>query len=804
MRARLAKVMQRLVSARTRLVAFLGDWLRRRGRIWLRRALITAAGVTAAAVACAWIIPLPERLYSAPSTVIRTTDGQAAHVFLSPDDKWRIALDLDQVDTDYLRALIALEDERFGQHLGVDPIAIARAVIENGRAGAVVSGASTITMQLVRLVEPRPRTLRSKVIEAMRAVQFELRMHKDEILAQYLSFVPFGRNVEGLEAAAWLILGHGPDAMTATEIATLLAIPQAPTSRFPNAENADRLKQARDHIAERLLNENALGDADTPIAEALALIQKTPVPETLHAVPQTLHHAARWMRPQTGSTNITTTIDAGVQATVERSLRIERSRMARHGIYNTSVVVIEHETGNIRALAGNFDFWDTENGGQIVGFDTPRSPGSTLKPFLYARAIDTGRALPGYLVPDIPVSYGTYAPDNYSGDFEGLATLEDALSRSLNVPFVNLLADIGVEPFLGLLKRAGVEQLYETPGYYGLSAAIGGIELTPLEIAGLYSVIANDGAYQTPRWDTTTPTTAAHQLLSPGAAWLTRQTLAIRDRPDFPSRRRLGRAPARIHWKTGTSYGHRDAWAVGSDAHHTVAVWLGNFDNEPSPHLVGADAAGPVLFDILEAIGRPQPDPDTRPSDLIEVEVCPLSGRLRGAACPHGSQVPALEHHVPTESCALHVQAEVENESGYRVTPSCRESATETRSFVVWPPAVRRWLAAHQRAQPRLPALAPQCDADQATEPPSLQEPAPGTIAILLPGVPADEQEIPFSAESMLADTELSWFVDGDLIAQAPADERVWWTPAIGRHDIVVVDGTGSIGRGWLEVTSTD
>jgi len=789
-----------LVAVRDRIIGR----VRRDGRSWAKRSAIGLTCTLLVVLVCAWTVPLPERLYSPPSTVLRTTDGQAAHVFLSPDDKWRIALDLNNVDTDYLRALIALEDERFGRHLGVDPIAIIRATIENGRAGGVVSGASTITMQLVRLLEPRPRTLKSKLLEAMRATQLELRMHKDEILAQYLSFVPFGRNVEGLEAASWLLFGHGPEVMTEAEIATLLAIPQAPNSRFPNAANQDRLKNARDQIATRLIEEGALGEPETSDFEILARVKKADVPAELHQVPQNLHHAARWIRAQTQKTNIETTIDAGVQATVDRSLRLERSRLARQGIHNTSVVVLNHHNGDIRALVGNFDFWDEDHGGQIIGFDTPRSPGSTLKPFLYARAIDTGRALPGYLVPDIPVAYGTYAPENYSGDFEGLATLDSALSRSLNVPFVNLLADIGVEPFIGMLKRAGVENLFETPGYYGLSAAIGGIELTPLEIAGLYGVIANNGEYQAPRWNTESPATSPHALLSPGAAWLTRQALAIRDRPDFPARRRLGRTPARIHWKTGTSYGHRDAWAVGSDADHTVAVWLGNFDNRPSPHLVGADAAGPILFDILEALSSPQPEPDDETDDLIDVEVCSLSGRLKSAACPHTKHVPALEQHVPTESCGLHVSAEVEQASGYRVTASCRVGSTDTRSFVVWPPAVRRWLAAHQRAQPRLPALAPQCDADQASTPPVIQEPASGTIAILLPGMAADEQEIPFSAESMLAETELSWFVNGDLIAQASADKRVWWSPTVGRHDIVVVDGTGSTGQRWLEVTSTE
>ncbi|MDP6935546.1 MAG: penicillin-binding transpeptidase domain-containing protein, partial [Myxococcota bacterium] len=385
--------------------------------------------------------------------------------------------------------------------------------------------------------------------------------------------------------------------------------------------------------------------------------------------PRDLPHAARWIRNQTDRTDVRTTLHRDVQDLLDRTLDSQSNSLALQGIHNAAVVVVDHEQGALRALSGSLDFWDTAHGGQIVGFDEPRSPGSALKPFIYARAIDTGRVLPGFLVPDIPVSYGSYAPDNYDGNFEGLVSMESALSRSLNLPFVNLLSQVGVEPFLGLLERAGASHLVDEPGHYGLSAAIGGIELTPLEMAGLYAMLAQDGQARALRWDADEPGSGEVPVLSPGAAWLTRQTLSLRDRPDFPGRRAVSRGLARIHWKTGTSYGHRDAWAVGSNEQYTVAVWMGNFDNSPSPHLVGADAAGPVLFDLLEGlVSEEKVDHDPRTPDLVEVEVCALSGHLPAAACPHRSTALALESHVPTSSCPYHVQAELDLATGFRVT----------------------------------------------------------------------------------------------------------------------------------------
>ncbi|WP_426746947.1 penicillin-binding protein 1C [Myxococcus faecalis] len=785
----------------------------RRVRPLLKKLLWTAAGLlllAAVGVAAAWSVPLPSRLSAPPSVVMEYRDGTPAHVFLAPDERWRIAAPVERIDPAYLRALFALEDKRFSSHPGVDPLAVARAAALNVARGRRVSGASTLTMQLVRMLEPRPRTFTSKLVESLRAVQLELRLTKQEVLAAYLQFVPYGRNVEGVEAAALAYFGHTAAHLSPAEIATLLAVPQNPNRRFPTPENRERLRAARDDVARRLLEAEALPrgpeEARVPAEQVLADVRASDVPGGLKAFPREAPHVAVWLRAQRpGQTRLSTTLDGGTQRLVERVMRDAARELKAKGIHNGTAVVVEREQGAVLALVGNFDFFDAEHGGQIVGFATPRSPGSALKPLLYAMGIDQGLTGPEQLVADIPTTYGGYAPRNFDGRFLGLVRLEYALSQSLNMPFVRLLERVGVERFLSALRTSGVTSLVPDPGHYGLSAAVGGIELTPLEVAGLYVAIAGDGRARPLRLlEEGQPPEAPVEVMSPGAAWLTRKALALRDRPDFPERRRLTGLPARVHWKTGTSFGHRDAWAAGSGPRHTAVVWLGNFNHAPSVHLVGADAAGPVLFDILEGVGprgRSLPEDDTVvPEDLMRVEVCAYSGHLPTEACTQRKHVHARRSAVPTAVCPYHQRVEVDVATGLSVGPTCSTGRkTESRVFVTWPATIRRWLEEQHRRLPEPPAPAPGCEPGGARAAPSIVSPAPGHVALLIPGVPANQQEVPLEAEAS-HERALTWFVDGALLGSARADERVWWTPSVGSHEILVTDDRGLTARRTLVV----
>jgi penicillin-binding protein 1C len=798
-------------------------WRLARAALW---ALTAGNALMLVALALALWVPLPERA-APPSVVVEYRDGRPAFVFLSPDDKWRLPVELDRVDPRLVLALVALEDQRFWRHDGVDPLAIARAAASNAASGRRVSGGSTLTMQLARLLEPRPRTFRSKVIDMFRAVQLDLRLGKREILEAYLGRTPYGGNVEGVESAAWSYFGHGAAHLSPLEIATLLAVPQGPTRYAPRPANTARLRARRDAILGKLIRAGVFAGADA--AGALEEAAAAPPPERLRRMPREAPHTAFLLRARhRGQAHIRTTLDAGAQALVEREVALRAPELRTRGIHGGAVVVVDHRAREIIALAGSLDFADAAHGGQIAMFARPRSPGSTLKPFLYALAIERGLALPGYLVADVPMQYGTYRPRNFDGDYAGLVTLRDALSRSLNLPFVELLAQLGVDRFLGELGRMGVSSTRVAPGEHGLSLIAGGMELSPLELAGLFATLAEDGVYRPIRLEAAGPALSAAaaaaaapffalvglrapagpapdaRIFGPGAAWLTREALSRKDRPDFPRRRDLAGLPAEIHWKTGTSFGLRDAWAAGSGPRYTAVVWTGNPDNTPSAELVGSEAAGPLLFDVLEGLSdrtRP-PAPEPPPAELVSVEVCAFSGYIASEACPALARSRALApvHAVPTAPDPYYQRYDVDPATGRAVLPACRVPGRtyERRSFVVLPSAVTAWLAERNRAVPEPPQFADGCAPETNTAAPSMLTPAEGQVVTLIPGLPAEQQRVPLSASSRTA--RVSWFVDGAHVGTAAAADRLHWTPSPGRHEIVVTDEAGRKARRTLDV----
>ncbi|TVQ90400.1 MAG: penicillin-binding protein 1C [Deltaproteobacteria bacterium] len=776
---------------------------RRLGLVLCGLLLVTGLSWGALELSFTWV-PLPDRLSATASPVVRWRDGTTAHLFLAPDDRARVAVRLDQVDPSYVEALIRLEDKRFEQHPGVDPLALGRALLKNLTAGRVRTGASTLTMQVVRVVEPRPRTLRSKAVEAWRALQLERCLSKREILEAYLTFTPYGRNIEGVEAASWAYFGHGAEKLAPHEIATLLAVPQAPTSRHPSPSNQPRLQRARDQIAGWLLTEGALAqgqDRDDPQALLQEIVDR-PAPDRLRSFPRAVPEVARWLRARhPEELDQISTLDGGTQAVIERIVRRDQRAREHRGIRHVSVVVAHTETGEVTALIGSPYAYGAGPGDQVAMFDVPRSPGSALKPFLYAQGIDQGLVLPEQLVRDIPAAYRGYAPRNYEEGYDGLVRLESALSRSLNLPFVFLLEELGVDAFIDLLGRSGARSLSQERGYYGLSSAVGGIELTPLEVTALYVALASDGR-ATPLSLTEPglrPPPSA-QLFAPGAAWLTRRALKLRDRPDFPSRRDLTAIPRHIHWKTGTSFGHRDAWACGSGPTHTACVWLGNADMTPSRHLVGAEAAGDLLFDILEAVGPSTPWVDPPTPDLTRIEVDAWSGYLPTAASPSRRDVWALRHAVPTTPDPFHRLIEVDLDTGEAVTPLCRAGRrTELRTVIVFPSAVRRWLTDQHRRLPQLPVYAEGCQLGGRADPPKILSPPHGETRVLIEGMEPSAQTIPLEADSAMSG-KLAWFVDGRFLGEAAADERLWWTPTPGEHTFMVRDEAGRAGKAVLTV----
>jgi penicillin-binding protein 1C len=672
------------------------------------KVLLAAGGIGGLAV---WVglsaMPLPARLSPALSPVVYSAEGVLLRTYLSQEDMWRFPVALEELPPFFIKGLLCLEDKRFFGHPGIDPLALVRALMQNVRAGRVVSGGSTITMQVARLLEPRRRTLRAKLIEAWRALQLEWHLSKTYILTLYLTYAPYGGNVEGITAAAYFYFGRGPASLTPAEAALLYMLPQAP-GRWEKY-TSHQWQEARQRVLQRLAGCGLLTPADVQQAHV------APLPAARQPFPLYAAHLADYLRqryPQQG--RLQTTIAIDVQRLLEQLVRRQQQTFRTKGVQNIAILVVENATRAVRGVIGNFDYLGTTHGQSIATFTVPRSPGSTLKPLLYALALEQAAILPESLLLDVPTRFARYAPENFSGTYAGLVTAETALSHSLNVPFVHLLQTMGVDRFLNFLELGGLRLATERQGL-GLSMIVGGFEVTPLELVQLYTNLANGGQAGELRWLATEEALAPPTLwLSPGAVSLTHRALAKRDRPDFPQRKYVAVSTPEVRWKTGTSQGRRDAWSIGYDNRYTVLVWLGNLDRTPSAALTGADSAAPVMFEILEALRTRSSDQahgvsNTMPG-LVEVEVCAFSGDRASAFCPLTRQVWGIHARLPAHTCRFHRQILRDRDSGQRVVRGCDQGLrTELASVLDLPASVLQWMRPTLREHTLLPAFHSRC-----------------------------------------------------------------------------------------------
>ncbi len=763
-----------------------------------------ALGLTLAALAAvglAWAVPLPARLAQPKSQLVVDADAQWMRVELTPDDGGmvRIPVALDEVPEALVTALLAFEDQRFYLHPGVDPIALLRAAVSNLRAGRVVSGGSTITMQVARLLERRPRTWSSKLVEALRAVQLELRFSKRELLELYFGLAPYGGNLEGVGAAAYYYFDKPVSRLTLDEAATLAALPNAPTLLAPGrvgmatrSDAVERLRRRRNDVLDRLVVERAIGADDAEAAKALPIhAERRPTPFVAPHFSQAL---LRWYPD---ALRIPSTLDRALQRRAEEAVALHVDRLRRRGITQAAVVVIEHETRKVRAYVGSRDFFEATNGGQVDGALALRSPGSTLKPFVYAMGLDRGIIGTSTLLEDTPISFKDWSPGNFDGRWRGYVSAADALASSLNVPAVRVAAQLEPEGLVHLLGRAGFRAVRAAPDRYGLASVLGGVDVSLLELTNLYATLARGGLHQP--WvvrEDLTPLRGGEEgerLFSEGAAALVREMLTEVRRPELPELWRDVVGLPKVAWKTGTSYGRRDAWSVGFTRRYAIGVWVGNFDARGAPELVGVEAAAPLLFALAAELPGAQSDPWFElPPSVVKREVCALSGARPTPACPHARTELALEGVAPVADCALHVPIPVDDETGHRLCPRCavgRRAHVETH--VVWPPGVAAWLAQSGVATTPVPTHAPWCSAALAGAPPSIQSPLDGDVFVLRPGVALEAQKIPLAAAVSGGGGPVYWFVDDAAFAIAAPGKAVMLDPVVGVHRITAVDAEG-------------
>ena len=578
------------------------------------------------------------------SVAVSDRQGRLLRAFTTDEGRWRLPLAAQEVDPRFISLLKAYEDRRFEAHGGVDPLALARAGWQMLAHGRVVSGGSTLSMQVARLVEPRQqRSAGTKLRQMLRAIELERRFGKREILELYLALAPYGGNLEGLRAATWSYFGKEPRRLTLSERALLVALPQSPETRRPD-RFADNLARVRDAVIARAVTE---GLATPDEAEQA---RTEPVPQARQLFPVLAAHAAeRAVAERPGQRQHRLTIDAIWQASLEG---LARERIESLGPkLSGAIIVIEHASGKVRAHVGGLGLMSRERAGALDLAQAVRSPGSALKPFIYGMAFEQGIAHPETMLEDRPNRFGAYAPENFDLGFQGPVTARLALQQSLNLPAIELLAEVGPQRLISRLNGAGGNLVLPKEGQPGLAIGLGGVGIRLVDLARLYAGLARGGETIALNWREDMATEAdGRRLTDPLAAWYVGDVL----RGAAPPANALG---ARIAYKTGTSYGYRDAWAVGYDRRHTIAVWVGRPDNASVPGLVARAVAAPVLFDAFARIGL-EPDTAPAPADAIFARTAQLPPPLRHirrdiAKTESASHRPALRIAFPPDGAVV-------------------------------------------------------------------------------------------------------------------------------------------------------
>ncbi len=712
----------------------------RRRRRW-RRLGLAALAVAAGLFALDRAFP-PPRPDGGGATVVLAADGTPLRAFAGADGVWRYPVAIGDVSPLYLEALLGYEDRWFRWHPGVNPVAWLRAGGQWLANGRIVSGGSTLTMQVARILEPQPRSLGGKLRQSLRALQLELRYSKDEILAIYLNHAPFGGTVEGVEAASWAYLGKPASRLSRAEAALLAVLPQAPSRLRPDRHPA-AAQAARDKVLARLA---AMGDwtpdqvEDARLEPVVARRLQPPVSAPLLA--ERLRQAAP------GAARITSTVDGALQRALEDRLGAWAARLPPRT--SAAVLVVENDTLAARAYVGALAFGDAERLGHVDMVRATRSPGSTLKPFLYGLAIDDGLVHSGSLLVDAPMGFGDYRPANFDPSFNGPVAVDEALRLSLNVPAVDLLDRVGPARFAARLAHAGVTLRFPRGSPPNLSLILGGTGTSLEELVGAYAALNRGGLAGAVRYTPDAPPDG-RRLLSPEAAWIIRDVLEAAGRPGEREElfERGGRP--RIAFKTGTSYGFRDAWAIGSTARHTVGVWVGRPDGTPLPGQYGAITALPLLVEVVDSLPRQPGDGGRRapPAGVRKAEICwplglppdpaapALCQRRREAWTLAGVLPPTLPDREARAWGPGRLVLVQDADTGERLSAECRRPhRRETRAIARWPVLASPWLSAAERRASAIPPLAADCapDALAAMATLRIEGPAPGSAIARPPG----------------------------------------------------------------------
>lgn len=741
----------------------------------------------------AYIFCLPRQLFHVPySTVVTDRNGELLGARIASDGQWRFP-PRNTTPEKVKQCLITFEDRHFYHHWGVNPVSTGRAAYQNLKNKRIVSGGSTLTMQTIRLARNESRTFGEKFIEMILATRLEFRASKEKILSMYVSHAPFGGNVVGLDAAAWRYFGHSAEELSWAEAAMLAVLPNAP-AMIHLSKSRQSLLNKRNRLLKQLYGRKIIDSSTYELAIS------EPLPDEPHPLPQIAPHlVSRFYQERNGKYSVST-IDRGIQTQIENAAERWSNEFNRSDIRNLAILVIDIRTNQVVAYCGNVNFERKQSGNQVDVIQAPRSTGSILKPFLYYAMLQEGSLLPHTLLPDIPININGFTPQNFSLQFEGAVPASEALARSLNIPAVTMLQKYGVPKFHTFLRQIGLKTINRPASHYGLSLILGGAEATLWDVTNTYAHMGRS-LLQLPQTEcslllsdsenseavTSAKTT---DIFQPGAVWQTFNALTEVNRPEEIDWKSIPSMHP-IAWKTGTSHGFRDAWAVGVTPHYAVGVWVGNATGEGKPGLVGARTAGPVLFDIFSLL--PPTQWFKRPGNVfVKTEVCRKSGHLKGRFCEETDTLLILPAGLKTEACPYHHLVTLSADETHRIYENCANlEPTIQKSWFTLPPVWEWYYKQHHPEYSPLPPFKPGCGED-ALQPMQFIYP-PMNARIVLP------KQMDGSPGYMTAElahgnpvTTIFWHLDNTYLTQTQDFHKISLQPTPGKHSLTAVDSAGN------------
>jgi len=725
------------------------------------------------------------------SLVVLDDNEEILQVFLNSREQWHFPPSETHVIPEKLLVSVKIyEDEFFNYHPGFNPFSILRAIKQNRKEGRIVSGGSTITMQLARLLKKKERTYPNKFIEILQAIKLEMRYKKKNIIYSYLSHAPYGGNIVGFEAACLRYFKKAPDKLTWSEACTLAILPNAPGLISP-FQNPDKLWDKKNFLLEKLYIKNIIDEQTMNLSK----IEKTHI-AVFPTSPTAPHFCRDLFINKKLRGRIHTFINKGIQSSGNEIIASHARYLNNLGIKNVSSVIIETRTGNIRAYFGSHDFFNTDINGQVDGVTAPRSSASILKPYLYTLAIDKGLALPEELLRDIPVSYNGFTPRNADKNFNALVPFKESLIRSLNVPSVNLLEIYGVKNFYYDLQNAGVSSLHRTPEEYGLPLILGGAEITLLEAADIFRTIGNLGL-RTPinYYKNDAATIYEKRVCSRGSSYLILEILKELNRPgsEFFWESFQNKWP--IAWKTGTSYGNRDAWAIGVNPEWTIAVWSGNFDGSANANINGAGCSGPILFDLFNALPK-QTDlawfsfPN---SDLKSVKICSYSGMLASESCPEVKESFIPIQYQANKVCIYHHSLHIDKKNKTIVCSRCWHGREyEKKKVLILPADVVQVYLDNGIIIEDQPVHNKECQYGGNSKQLKIIYPLDKSKIWLPRGFDNTQQKIVLKAAHSKPNTMIYWHLDNYLIKETSRHHQFAVDLNRGTHTLSVIDKYGN------------